>query len=233
MSGSTEGRAKRGGRLGVRPHKDRRAARNIQSKPDIETKGSQRTITKKFQEPEKMTADGPVADHLYANRAQRACSTPYGLLRQAAAGGLVAGITAALYLSLAALLLQDDLMLPARMVAAILLGPDALNRWYSPGTVAVVGLGIHGLLSLLFGIIFGLLLVRRPAWRHSPLWLAAAAVMYGAALWFLNFYLFAPLFDWLWFMLWTHPFWQGLIGHSIFFGAVLGLFMAYRCLPPE
>ncbi len=150
-----------------------------------------------------------------------------GLLRSAAVGGLAAGFGIAAYESLVSLALYDDFLLPGRMAASMLLGPEALNRWYSPFTAALIGLGIHVLLSLLFGIIFGLL-VRRSEWRASASRFIAAGALYGTVLWFLNFYLIAPVFAWLWFTLQTAPLLQGLIGHALF-GAILGWTVAHRC----
>jgi uncharacterized protein YneF (UPF0154 family) len=171
-----------------------------------------------------------MAHTFHTRRAHRACPmTAPQLLRQSATGGLIAGVSTAVYQGVMAVLLQEPFLAPSRLVAAMLLGPEALNRWYSPGTVTVVALGIHTLLSLVFGVLFGILLTRRPPLRASRIALTAAATIFGATLWFLNFYLIAPVFDWLWFILRTHPLWQGLIGHALFFGAVLGLFLAYRC----
>ena len=170
----------------------------------------------------------PASSYGYA---EPECRTAAALLARAASAGLAAGLSVAVYQYLLVLVLHD-MPVPARLVAAMLLGQDALQRWYSPLTIAVVGLGIHALLSLSFGIAFGALLIRRAEWRASARRLIAAGAFYGAALWWVNFYLIAPLFDWLWFPLRTTPLLQGLIGHAVFFGAVLGGIMAYRCRPP-
>jgi uncharacterized membrane protein YagU involved in acid resistance len=75
---------------------------------------------------------------------------------------------------------------PLMMISTIVLGSDAMTN----GTASAgVGLAVHAVLSALFGIVFGFV---APAFRTNGT-LLLAGTAYGAALYLVNFQIFARL----------------------------------------
>jgi uncharacterized membrane protein YagU involved in acid resistance len=138
-------------------------------------------------------------------------------LRIGALCGFLAGIVFAAFELVAAEVMMgsDAFFMPLRMMGAILLGRDALDPSYSLLAAASAGVIVHLVLSIIYGIVFAVVLGGfRPA-----AWDAVIGAAYGLALWIINFYLIAP---------WAFP-WFGeanpmiqFIAHTFFFGAILG-----------
>lgn len=156
------------------------------------------------------------------------CLSTGCLGRQGVAGAFIAGISFIVYQMLIAWLVTGFFFSPLRMIAAMLLGPDALATWYSLFAVALVGIGIHFIFSIIFGLIFGRIIARRQDMASTRRGLVFMASTYGFLLWLINFYVIAPIFGWMWFPALTDPFLQGFIGHTFFFGTVLGYYFARR-----
>ena len=140
-----------------------------------------------------------------------------------AAGGIVAGIVFAAYemIASAALMGGEAFFMPLRMIGAILLGPVALDPGYSLLAAGLAGVAVHITLAVLYGMAFAMVTggLRSAA---TDILLGAA---YGTGLWLFNFYVIAPAaFPWF---LDSPPALQ-FIGHSVFFGAVLGWFVWNR-----
>jgi hypothetical protein len=141
-------------------------------------------------------------------------------LRHGAIAGIVAGIVFAAYEMIAAALMMgmDAFFMPLRMIGAIALGPEALDPSYSLLAAGFAGLCVHVVLAVIYGVIFGELATV----LRGPAAFAVAGSVFGFVLWLVNFYLIAPsLFPWF---LDSPPLVQ-FIGHSFFFGTVLGFYL--------
>jgi hypothetical protein len=141
-------------------------------------------------------------------------------LRQGAVAGIVAGIVFAAYEMIVSALMMgaDAFFMPLRMIGAIALGAEALDPSYSLLTASVAGVVVHVALAILYGVIFGEI----AAMLRGPLAFIGAASIFGLALWLINFYVIAP-FAFPWFLE-TSPLVQ-FIGHTFFFGSVLGYYL--------
>jgi len=158
---------------------------------------------------------------------QRQASADVGpWVKQGAVGGVIAGIVFAMFEMIMAAVLggADTFFMPLRMIGAIVLGMKALDPGYSLVTAGMVGLMVHMMLSIMFGIIFAALVAYVPGLANSSLILIVAASVYGFALWIVNFYVIAHAAGWLWFPDKTNVAVQ-FVAHTIMFGTVLGLFL--------
>jgi hypothetical protein len=142
------------------------------------------------------------------------------------ATGIVAGlIFAAFEICAAAVLMGPDAAaMPLRMIGAIALGAQALEPSYSLTTAAMTGVIVHLILSVVFVGILAVIL--SPMLTASGLGatsgsLALAGIVFGVALWLVNFYAVAPAAGWTWFPERTDPIVQ-LLAHAFFFGCPAG-----------
>ena len=120
----------------------------------------------------------------------------------------------------------DDTLKPVRQIAAVALGERALND--SPSLLVVLlvgGVVLNLAFNLLFCLPFVALTARGTTITSSRERVVAAATLYGAVLWPLNFYLFAPLLGWDFFPDLHDPVVEA-VAHIGFFGAPLGLYLA-------
>ncbi len=143
---------------------------------------------------------------------QRDMGNPGALVARGIVGGIVAG---ALFLAVTmwfASSLGDPAKAPLLMMSTIVKGDEAMMA----GTASVgVGLAVHAVLSAGFGVLFAALVSR----LRSPRTVAAAGVVYGAALYVVNFKVLSPaLFTT--FEMANQPF--ELVVH-VLFGALLAL----------
>jgi hypothetical protein len=132
--------------------------------------------------------------------------------------GVLAGILFGLVEIGAAALMGAPASGPLRMFASIVLGRDALGAG-SLGTVAIVGSIVHLALSAIFGIVYRAFLAwlapgRRLAWGKQ----GGVGLLYGGALWLVNFQIVARLL-YPWFL--DTPQLQQFLLHALFFGLPL------------
>jgi hypothetical protein len=116
-----------------------------------------------------------------------------------------------------------------RRIAAMWIGPQALDPGFSFVTVAVIGTIMHLGLSAIFGLIFTWMTDSRAAksrFLRSRASLLVASTLYGLLLWPLNAYVIAPFVGWEWFARETEPVVQ-VMAH-LCYGALLGLYLNYR-----
>jgi len=135
--------------------------------------------------------------------------------------GIVAGLVLGIFQAVGVLVTTGPAhtLMPLRMIAAIALGPAALDPAYSPLVAATVGLALHLTLSMAFALIFAALVpVSFETVTEIELGMA-----FGFLAWIFNFYLVAPALGWVWFAEQTSPLVQ-LAAHTIGFGAVVGWF---------
>ncbi|MBM2810844.1 MAG: hypothetical protein HW416_1603 [Chloroflexi bacterium] len=140
-------------------------------------------------------------------------------------GGLIGGTAFALFAMIASAILfgASALTMPLRLVGSLVIGVSALSD-SAPVTTEFVGLSVHLVLSAFYGMVFGLIAYSMGPLAQPRARLVAAAVVYGWALWLLNFYLIAPAAGWAWIPAQSIP---GIefLSHALFFGGTLGLYM--------
>jgi hypothetical protein len=144
------------------------------------------------------------------------------------ATGIVAGIAFAMFEIFAAAILMgpEAAVMPLRMIGAMVLGPDALDSGYSLEGAAMTGVIVHMVLSVVFAGIFvaiaSPIITATAGTRLTTAGsLALAGILFGTALWLVNFYVIAPLAGWTWFPERTNPVMQ-FLAHAFFFGCPVG-----------
>lgn len=137
--------------------------------------------------------------------------------------GLIAGVIFGVMEMVGAALMGDPFVMPLRMFASVVLGQAALTA--TPlGTVVVVGALAHLVLSGVFGLIFAVIVSRLSSETRASFGAQAAiGLLFGAALWLVNFQIIArALYPWF---LQAPQFLQMLM-HAMFFGLPLALLYA-------
>ncbi|MGH2457440.1 MAG: hypothetical protein ACRDIY_01070 [Chloroflexota bacterium] len=138
--------------------------------------------------------------------------------------GLIAGATMLAAEMVASTVLGASALGPVRLFASIVLGPAALSRIYPLSTAVAVGVGVHLILSALFGVV-ALQGLGRMGWLDAePARLLAGGAAYGALLWAIDFL----IVGWLVFPRFSvvSPVWNGVVPHVVFYGLVLGGYLA-------
>ena len=129
--------------------------------------------------------------------------------------GIIAAIASDIVLSVGVMLQGESPWVPAHLIAAMLLGSDALPppSGFEPGVVAIASL-IHFTLAVGYGMI-GAWLFDRLSYRAA----AVAGAVFGLAVYLVNYDVIAPLlFPWLTELRGV----VGVITHLVF-GTVMGL----------
>jgi hypothetical protein len=144
---------------------------------------------------------------------------------KSAALGLLAGIVMAAVTMAAAVLAGDTIWTPIRTIAALFLGEDRAGDSFD-GTTVLIGAGIHMLLSMMFGIIYGFV-VGLFSNRAADVSQGLVGLIYGLILWAANTFAVAPLLpggeiieDNL--VITTIPSWAWATAHLLY-GLTLGL----------
>ena len=153
--------------------------------------------------------------HLPVTRSELPWATRVGAI-----GGVVAGLVFAAFEMLASAVTMgaDAFFMPLRMIAAIGLGPSALEPSYSLFSAGLAGVLIHVALAIVYGVIFAVI----TGGLRSGVTEILLGTAFGFALWLLNFYVIAPAaFPWF---LSSSPIVQ-FIAHTFFFGSVLGWYV--------
>jgi len=143
----------------------------------------------------------------------------YGIL-----GGVIAGITFAMFEMIMAVVLdgRDAFFMPLRMIGGIGLGEQALDPGTSLLTAGGAGLVIHMILSMMYGVVVAAVLSLIPQLSASRAAVLISASVVGFALWIVNFYVLAQVFGWTWFPNNTNAAVQ-FVAHTFLYGSVLGL----------
>jgi len=139
-------------------------------------------------------------------------------------GGIVAGIAFAMFEMIIAALLNgsDAFFMPLRMIAGIGLGTSALDPSTSLVTAGAVGLVIHMVLSMTYGLVVAGVVTQAGSLTRSTASVLVVTSLAGFALWILNSFVLAGLFGWNWFPDSQNPAVQ-FAAHTFMFGTVLGL----------
>jgi hypothetical protein len=106
----------------------------------------------------------------------------------------------------------------------MLLGQQALQPDYSLVAAALAGVGVHMLLSMMFGLAVTAAARYVPALSASATTLLLWTSVAGLGLWIVNFYVIAPIAGWTWFPDNTNAVVQ-FFAHVFFFGSVLGVYL--------
>jgi hypothetical protein len=144
-------------------------------------------------------------------------------LRYGIPAGVAAGIAFAMFEMIMAALLNGAgaFFAPLRMIGGIGLGRTAIDPATSLLTAGGVGLVIHMLMSMSYGIVAAAVLSLVPELSASRTTILLTTSVAGLLLWLVNFYVLAPAFGWSWFPDKANPAVQ-FIAHTFFFGTVLG-----------
>ena len=117
----------------------------------------------------------------------------------------------------------------AGMIASVPLGAAPPEIGLS--TAIVAGLLTHMALSMMFGIMFVLLIWVLPPLRASAVVTVVTASAFGLALWLVNFYVIAPALGREWFTAADKV--QQFVAHTFAFGMVLGLYLVSMLDRPD
>jgi len=147
-------------------------------------------------------------------------------VRAGVIGGIIAGIVFAMFemIMAAALNGSDAFFMPLRMIGGMGLGATALDPSTSLLTAGTVGLVIHMVLSMMYGLVVAGVLALVGSLTRSTSSILMVTSASGFALWIINFFVLAGLFGWRWF-----PDSQNIavqfVAHTFMFGVVLGLIL--------
>ena len=148
-----------------------------------------------------------------------------GLIWQGVAGGVISGIVFAMAEMILNVLMGKPFFGPLRLIGSIVLGEQALAPSYPLASAAVVGVIVHMILSMIFGLVFiYLLAAARQVWASTGR-LLAYGTLFGLALWVVNFVILAPALFPQFTM--VNQFWNGFFAHTFFFGSTIGLYVAF------
>jgi hypothetical protein len=148
--------------------------------------------------------------------------TRFGIVHVVRAGVLGGVLFGAFEMLAAAVLIGPAAFYtPFRMIAAIVLGPQALAPDYSPAMTGVVAVAVHLVLSIGFAVVFSS--ITSPAGTDATL--ALSGMAFGIALWLVNFYGIATVAGWTWFPDRTNPIAQ-FVAHAFFYGCPVGWYLA-------
>jgi uncharacterized membrane protein YagU involved in acid resistance len=142
------------------------------------------------------------------------------LFWQGIAGGIISGIIFAMAEMILNVLMGKPFFGPLKLISSIVLGQPALAPTYPLISAAVVGLIVHMIMSMMFGLVFIFLLAAVRQVQASTGRLLVYGWLFGLALWVVDFLILAPLL----FPQFTtvNQLWNGFVAHTFFFGAMLG-----------
>src|SRR5712691_4465862 len=100
--------------------------------------------------------------------------------------GIISGIIAAIGMMMAEMIIASamgmDAFMPPRMIAGIVLGKGAMDPSTPLMTAALTGMGLHMMLSIVYGLVFAWLVANVRALQTTATVIAAGAV-FGLLLW--------------------------------------------------
>jgi hypothetical protein len=140
--------------------------------------------------------------------------------REAALGGLLAGIVMAMVAMMYTLVAQGDLLAPLKQMGATFFPADS-----GSGISLLAGLMLHMVMSIIFGVVFGLVVVGRAS-GYGPL--VIAGVLYISVEWAIARIVVLPRVDPP--LVSTFGAIGGIVAHMMF-GIVLGGWLAWRFAP--
>ena len=145
------------------------------------------------------------------------------LLWVGAFAGAAAGIVYILMAELLVVLAYRPVDTAFRFMASILLGERAFSAVVSVTDAILIGTLVAMVLSVAFGMMFGVLVARFPGLAATPGTLVVAGATFGGALWLLNVAVLGTLF-WPWF--WSANLTLQFLAMTVGYGTSLGAFFA-------
>ncbi|GAC1485740.1 MAG: hypothetical protein NVS1B1_00260 [Candidatus Limnocylindrales bacterium] len=138
-------------------------------------------------------------------------------VRHGAIGGLVGGLVMAMVAMLYTLFAQDDLLAPLKQMGATFFR-------YESGSLGsmITGLMLHMMMSVVFGIVFALIVKGRATGFGS---LIGAGMIFIAVEWAISRFIVLPVVDQP--LVATFGATGGIVAHAMY-GAVLGLWLASK-----
>ncbi|WNG35416.1 hypothetical protein F0U61_18375 [Archangium violaceum] len=138
--------------------------------------------------------------------------------------GLIAGLIFAVVKIIGSVSMGNPAWMPVRMFSSVLLGREAFSDVVWRGWFTALGLGVHFGLSALLGLIYAVIesqmsVEGRTSWGRQ----SAVGLLFGAAVWLVNYQIIARLF-YPWFL--ETPQFLQLALHAVVFGWPLGLMFA-------
>jgi hypothetical protein len=134
-------------------------------------------------------------------------------------GGLLAGSIVAVFYGIVSVAILHDFTIAGFFadVASSVIGSRATP---DNGFAVALGVGIHFLISAMFGLFYGILSLKFRSMWHAPysiIW----GCTYGFVVWFVIANVVVPAFG----IVNTMPLWEALVANMVFFGFVLSEYM--------
>ncbi len=104
---------------------------------------------------------------------------PGSAIMTGAIAGAIAGIVFAMFEMIVAEIQGNGFFMPLRMIGAIVLGEEALQPSYSLASAASAGMAVHMMLSVIYGVVFAVILTALPSIQRS----APLLLLSGDTLW--------------------------------------------------
>ncbi len=153
---------------------------------------------------------------------QTARETPAWAIKHGVIGGAIGGIIFAIAEMIGGSVIDGSpFFMPLKAFASIPIGKEPPKIAWA--TAVPVGVISHMVLSIIYGVIFALIIAYLPMLRVSPVLLVVAASVYGFLLWLINFFVVAGAISRPWFKM--APRGEQFVYHTIFYGTVLGLYL--------
>ncbi len=163
-------------------------------------------------------ADGQDGDA----RMRTARETPAWAVKHGVIGGSIAGIVFAIAEMIGGSVIDGSpFFMPLKAFASIPIGKEPPKIAWA--TAVPVGVISHMVLSIIYGVVFALIVAYLPMLRVSPVLLVVAASVYGFLLWLINFFVLPGAISRPWFKM--APKGEQFVYHTIFYGTVLGLYL--------
>lgn len=148
--------------------------------------------------------------------------TPVWAVKQGVIGGLIGGVIFAIAEMIGGNVIDGSpFFMPLKAFASIPIGKEPPKIAWA--TAVPIGVITHLALSIIYGVIFALIVAYLPMLRVSPVLIVVAASIYGFLLWLINFFVLPGAIGRPWFKM--APKGEQFVYHTFFYGAVLGLYL--------
>jgi hypothetical protein len=152
---------------------------------------------------------------------------PWEVVSHGTLAGLIAGLGLGFVAIVASTLLRGDPWLPFDFATAIVVGPEALAPTFPVAASLALGMVIHTLLSVLFGVTFLGALALTFQLSARPGLLLVYGVVFALAVWEVNFMAVLPVIapglrgriDL------ATQLWNGLLSYSLVYGPLLAVYV--------
>jgi hypothetical protein len=152
---------------------------------------------------------------------------PWEVVRHGTLAGLIAGLGLGCVAIVASTVLRGDPGLPFDFATAIVVGPEALAPTFPVAASLALGMVIHALLSVLFGVTFLGALALTFQLSARPGLLLVYGVVFALAVWEVNFMAVLPVIapglrgriDL------ATQLWNGLLSYSFIYGPLLAVYV--------